>query len=212
LLRFADWAAAINASVQAKLLGAFLLGACLLVGMGALSHAIVGRMSGNVRDLGGLHEKIDRSRQMEYLITAQSHFRAMALLTQDESNKAKIRASKSAFLSHLSALESASSGARAGLPVDTVKIDRSFVSGLGQDPNDGAIARGVIALAKTLNLSVTGEGIETPEQLSQLTSLGCDFGQGYYLARPLEPEVLATQLATQVRADRGLASGDEQAA
>ena len=70
-------------------------------------------------------------------------------------------------------------------PVDTLKIDRSFVSGLGQDSNDTAIVRSVVALAKSLNLAVTGEGIETAEQLGHLRALGCDLGQGYLFAKPL---------------------------
>src|SRR6185503_10839782 len=63
-------------------------------------------------------------------------------------------------------------------PVDTLKIDRSFVNGLGNDQQDTAIVRSVVNLAKTLNLSVTGEGIETVAQQYQLTTLGCDLGQG----------------------------------
>jgi EAL domain-containing protein (putative c-di-GMP-specific phosphodiesterase class I) len=70
------------------------------------------------------------------------------------------------------------------LPVDTLKIDRSFVDGLGNDQQDTAIVRSVVNLAKTLNLSVTGEGIETSAQQYQLTNLGCDLGQGFLLARP----------------------------
>ena len=76
-------------------------------------------------------------------------------------------------------------------PVDTLKIDRSFVSGLGQDSNDTAIVRSVVALAKSLNLAVTGEGIETTEQLGQLQALGCDRGQGYLFARPVPPDQMA---------------------
>jgi diguanylate cyclase (GGDEF)-like protein len=69
-------------------------------------------------------------------------------------------------------------------PIDTLKIDRSFVSGLGQDAQDTAIVRSVVSLAKTLNLSVTGEGIETAAQQAQLAELGCDLGQGFLFARP----------------------------
>ena len=57
----------------------------------------------------------------------------------------------------------------------------------------------MIALAKSLKLAVTGEGIETREQLEQLQALGCDRGQGYYLARPLSPEALRRLLAEDAR-------------
>jgi EAL domain-containing protein (putative c-di-GMP-specific phosphodiesterase class I) len=73
-------------------------------------------------------------------------------------------------------------------PVDTLKVDRSFVDGLGRDAQDGAIVRSVVALAKALNLSVTAEGIETPAQQAQLALLGCDLGQGYLLGRPVPAE------------------------
>lgn len=70
-------------------------------------------------------------------------------------------------------------------PVDTLKIDRSFVKGIGRDVEDSAIVRAVITVAKSLNLSVTAEGIETAEQLEQLRALGCDHGQGYFFAKPM---------------------------
>jgi diguanylate cyclase (GGDEF)-like protein len=74
------------------------------------------------------------------------------------------------------------------LPVDTLKIDRSFVNGLGQDAQDTAIVDSVVALAKTLQLSVTGEGVETRAQARHLKQLGCARGQGFLFARPLPPE------------------------
>ena len=80
-------------------------------------------------------------------------------------------------------------------PVSVLKIDQSFVRGLGQDEQDSAIVRGVIALAQSLNLSVTAEGIETFEQLAQLRELGCDHGQGYLLSRPLPSDALGNLLA-----------------
>jgi len=72
-------------------------------------------------------------------------------------------------------------------PVDILKIDRSFVDGLGQDPQDTAIVQSIVALAKTLSLRITAEGIETPSQRAHLQELGCDLGQGYLFARPLAP-------------------------
>jgi EAL domain-containing protein (putative c-di-GMP-specific phosphodiesterase class I) len=70
-------------------------------------------------------------------------------------------------------------------PVETLKIDRSFVDGLGTDPQALEIVRSVAGLAKALGLSVTGEGVETAAQAAQLRMLGCDRGQGYLFARPL---------------------------
>jgi EAL domain-containing protein (putative c-di-GMP-specific phosphodiesterase class I) len=72
-------------------------------------------------------------------------------------------------------------------PVDALKIDRSFIDGLGDDPQDTAIVHAVVAFAKTLDLRVTAEGIETAGQLQQLQALGRDHGQGYYVAKPLQP-------------------------
>jgi len=80
-------------------------------------------------------------------------------------------------------------------PIDTLKIDRSFVDGLGQEAQDTAIVRSVVALAKTLNLSVTGEGVETAEQQMHLEQLGCDLAQGFVFARPSPPELLDAVLA-----------------
>lgn len=71
------------------------------------------------------------------------------------------------------------------LPVDALKIDRSFVERLGRDPDDLTIVRAIITLAKALNLAVTGEGIETEEQLQHLRDLGCDLGQGFLFAKSL---------------------------
>jgi EAL domain-containing protein (putative c-di-GMP-specific phosphodiesterase class I) len=75
------------------------------------------------------------------------------------------------------------------LPVDSLKIDRSFVDGLGSDPDDSAIVAAVVHMGHALGLTVTAEGIETPLQLSELRSLGCDLGQGFYFARPQPGEI-----------------------
>ena len=82
------------------------------------------------------------------------------------------------------------------LPVDGLKIDRSFVQGLGRAREKGAIVRATIAFARGLGLSVTAEGIETEAQLRQLIGLNCDRGQGFLFARPLDAEALAGILAS----------------
>ncbi len=82
-------------------------------------------------------------------------------------------------------------------PVDTLKIDRSFVSTLGQDPQARAIVRSVVVLAQTLGLDVTAEGVETPAQEAELRLLGCDQGQGYLLARPVPAAALEALLVNR---------------
>jgi diguanylate cyclase (GGDEF)-like protein len=89
------------------------------------------------------------------------------------------------------------------LPVDTLKIDRSFVDGLGLDAQDTAIVNSVIALARTLRLSVTAEGVETSGQAKHLKQLGCDRGQGFYFAQPLPPEAVE-RLLDEARPPRSL--------
>ncbi|HKY76071.1 MAG TPA: EAL domain-containing protein [Acidimicrobiia bacterium] len=69
-------------------------------------------------------------------------------------------------------------------PVNGIKIDQSFVAGLGRDAFDSAIIESVIELAHAVGLHVTAEGVETLDQLLRLRALGCDFAQGYYFARP----------------------------
>lgn len=86
-------------------------------------------------------------------------------------------------------------------PVDTLKIDRSFIAGLGSSAEDTAIVRAVIAFAKALNLSVTGEGIETLDQLNQLKALECTRGQGYYFGRPLSADVVVALLESESAPD-----------
>jgi diguanylate cyclase (GGDEF)-like protein/PAS domain S-box-containing protein len=70
------------------------------------------------------------------------------------------------------------------LPVDALKIDRLFLESFGEDPSNMLIVEAVISLAHSLGLEVTGEGVERAEQLELLREMGCDFAQGYHLARP----------------------------
>ena len=71
------------------------------------------------------------------------------------------------------------------LPIDILKIDRSFVSGMLEDKDKQAIVRTILSLADSLNLHVTAEGIETQELAHALQSMGCGNGQGFYFARPM---------------------------
>jgi EAL domain-containing protein (putative c-di-GMP-specific phosphodiesterase class I) len=92
------------------------------------------------------------------------------------------------------------------LPIDILKIDRSFVSGRSATTPSEPILEGIIELARKLSLDVIAEGIEEPEQLTLLRRLGCTLGQGYLLARPTSPEnihALLTSSASAVPATAG---------
>jgi diguanylate cyclase len=85
-------------------------------------------------------------------------------------------------------------------PLDVIKVDRSFVAGLGDEAPDGedaAIVKAVINMAHALRLKTVADGVETPEQLEYLKSIGCDIGQGHYLARPRPSEAIGELLGVQ---------------
>ena len=88
-------------------------------------------------------------------------------------------------------------------PVDIIKMDRSFVAGIGTGMADGAILRSVIGLAGSLGLMTIGEGIERPEQLAALNAMGCHAGQGYYIAKPMDHDAIDQLLASCVQAGTG---------
>jgi EAL domain-containing protein (putative c-di-GMP-specific phosphodiesterase class I) len=81
------------------------------------------------------------------------------------------------------------------LPVDTIKIDRSFVSELGNNAGDLAIVRAIIALADAFELQVVAEGVETEDAARTLLSLGCVRAQGFLLSRPLDGAAMGQLLA-----------------
>jgi diguanylate cyclase (GGDEF)-like protein len=84
------------------------------------------------------------------------------------------------------------------LPLDEVKIDRSFVMGMTEDDNDAAIVRTTIDLARNLGLEVVAEGVESETILQNLSDLACDVAQGFYLSRPLPAAELDGWLADRV--------------
>ena len=84
-------------------------------------------------------------------------------------------------------------------PVDTVKIDRSFVAGLGESARDTAIVQAITALARSLDLDLVAEGVETPTQRDLLWTLGCRRAQGFHFARPQPAEDITGLLQRNAR-------------
>ena len=82
------------------------------------------------------------------------------------------------------------------LPVDDLKIDKSFIDGLGEDPVNDAIVRLIVDFAHTLGLKVTAEGVENERQVASLTAVRCDLAQGYYFSKPLPSEAAGALIAT----------------
>ncbi len=84
------------------------------------------------------------------------------------------------------------------LPIDTLKIDRSFTDGLGTDPDDTSIVHAIISLARALDLDLIAEGVETAVQLDELRRLGCELGQGFHWTQPRPPDELLAWLTRRV--------------
>lgn len=78
------------------------------------------------------------------------------------------------------------------LPVDIVKVDRSFVAGLGVEPHDDAIVEAVIGLGRTFDIDVVAEGVERREQAERLAEMGCTYAQGFHFGRPVNSVALST--------------------
>jgi len=88
------------------------------------------------------------------------------------------------------------------LPIDVLKMDRTFVRALGDDSDAEAIAAAIVALARVYGMEVVAEGVETPEQRDLLAELGCDELQGYLFSPPLDHEV-ATRALKRGQLDAG---------
>ena len=74
------------------------------------------------------------------------------------------------------------------LPIHTIKIDKQFISGIHNSPQDNVLTNSIITLAHNLKMQVVAEGLETLEQLIHLKTSGCDLAQGYYFSRPVSAE------------------------
>jgi EAL domain-containing protein (putative c-di-GMP-specific phosphodiesterase class I) len=91
-------------------------------------------------------------------------------------------------------------------PVDTLKIDRSFVQNLEHEPWDASIVTAIIGLARNLELKVIAEGVETANQLAFLRAHGCDAVQGYFVCPPLPAEAFTAWLRGRMSADQPAAA------
>jgi EAL domain-containing protein (putative c-di-GMP-specific phosphodiesterase class I) len=85
------------------------------------------------------------------------------------------------------------------LPIDGLKVDRSFVAAMGSDGRAGQVVASVLAMARGLGLEVVAEGIERPDQLAGLRLLGCDAAQGYLFSPPADADVIRELLASDRR-------------
>jgi len=80
------------------------------------------------------------------------------------------------------------------LPLDALKVDRSFVDGLGTESRDTAVTEAIVAMSRALSLRVVGEGAETEQQVAELARLGCDLVQGFYFSQPVPAEEITRML------------------
>jgi diguanylate cyclase len=86
-------------------------------------------------------------------------------------------------------------------PLDTLKVDRAFISDITRDADDAAIVRAIVGLGHNLNLKIVAEGVETLEQLQFLRTTGCDLVQGYLMSRAVEAQAFAQLLRAPARAE-----------
>ena len=124
----------------------------------------------------------------------ESNFTEAAIRTMHELKALGVQLSIDDFGSGYSSL-----GRLKRFPIDTLKVDQSFVRDITTDPNDAAIASAIIAMGHSLRLTIVAEGVETPEQLAFLRERECQKVQGYLFARPMPLEQVAAYLDEQAR-------------
>jgi diguanylate cyclase (GGDEF)-like protein len=128
-----------------------------------------------------------------------------AIMTQPEAATAKLRQIKERGISL--SMDDFGTGYSSlsylhKFPFNVLKIDRSFVSRIGPQGDDSEIVATIVALAHNLGMKVVAEGVETAEQVDRLRSLNCQYGQGYFFARPLAADAAALRLAAIDSPDR----------
>ena len=84
------------------------------------------------------------------------------------------------------------------LPVDIIKIDRSFIAGMSGNSADKQIVKSTVAMVRKLGMKVVAEGVETAEQLNMLKEMRCDVAQGYYISKPIFEDDLYQALPTKL--------------
>jgi diguanylate cyclase (GGDEF)-like protein len=143
-------------------------------------HFAENDLTAQVRDVlerSGLHPS---NLKLEITETAVMENAESAITTLQELKKLGVRISMDDFGTGYSSLSHLHK-----FPIDTLKVDQSFVRTMAEGNDNGAIVRTIVTLAKSLKLSIVAEGVETPYQHSRLRALGCDYGQGYLFSRPL---------------------------
>jgi predicted signal transduction protein with EAL and GGDEF domain len=91
-------------------------------------------------------------------------------------------------------------------PIDLIKVDRSFVSGLGGGRGEDALVRAIVRLGHSLNIRTLAEGIESAHQVRELSALGCPLGQGYLFSRPADADTITALLANPATIEQTVAS------
>jgi diguanylate cyclase (GGDEF)-like protein len=132
------------------------------------------------------------------------HRRAMTILTR--LNKMGVTLTVDDFGTGYSSLAYLQS-----LPVSSIKIDKSFVLKMAEDPGNATIVQSTIDLGHNLGLKVVAEGVEDADSYNKLGALGCDYAQGYFLSRPLSPDKATVWLETFTEAESAEGEGEEQA-